>query len=106
MVVVRPLDVRVLRGIAHLQHGHILSVVSLLHIHVVPFALKGQDYITVPKIQEGHIEEMLLVMRQGRVVERLSHINRYIMLIINYAYASYSVLDYMSLNHFTLSGRC
>lgn len=63
MVVVGPLDVRVLEGIAHLQHGHVLRAVSLLHVHVVAFALEGQDHVTVPKRPEGHAENTLLVMR-------------------------------------------
>lgn len=49
MVVVGALEVRVLGGVAYLQHGHILSVVGLLHVHVVTFALEGQDHITGPK---------------------------------------------------------
>lgn len=49
MVVVGALEVRVLGGVAYLQHGHILSVVGLLHVHVVAFALEGQDHITGPR---------------------------------------------------------
>lgn len=49
MVVVGALEVRVLGGVAYLQHGHILSVVDLLHVHVVAFALEGQDHITGPR---------------------------------------------------------
>lgn len=46
MVVFGPLDVGVLGGVTHLQHGHILRGVCLLHVHVVPFTtLKGQDHI-------------------------------------------------------------
>lgn len=56
VVIVRPLDVRVLMGVAHLQHGHILSV-SLLHIHVVSFALEGQDHITVCKDDTDTMEK-------------------------------------------------
>lgn len=47
VVVVRTLDVGVLGGVAHLQHGDILGVVGLLHIHVVAFALEGEDHIAV-----------------------------------------------------------
>lgn len=52
MVVVRALEVRVLGGIAYLQHGHVLSVVDLLHVHVVAFAFEGQDHITGRQGQE------------------------------------------------------
>lgn len=52
VVVVRALEVRVLGGVAYLQHGHVLSVVGLLHVHVVAFALEGQDHITRRQGQE------------------------------------------------------
>lgn len=59
MVVVGTLDVRVLGGVAHLQHGDILGVVGLLHIHVVAFSLEGEDHVAVKR--EG---------RPGRSVAR------------------------------------
>lgn len=46
------MEVRVLGGVAYLQHGHVLSVVRLLHVHVVAFALEGQDHITRRQGQE------------------------------------------------------
>lgn len=53
MVVVGTLDVCVLGGVAHLQHGDILGVVGLLHIHVVTFALEGEDHVAVGRDGRG-----------------------------------------------------
>lgn len=60
MVVVGALEVGVLGGVADLQHGHVLGGVSLLHVHVVAFALEGQDHITGRQGQERRrFSEML-----------------------------------------------
>lgn len=62
MVVVRALEVGVLGGVAYLQHGHVLSVISLLHVHVVAFALEGQDHITVER-RTGETEVLRDVLK-------------------------------------------
>lgn len=64
VVVVGTLDVGVLGGVAHLQHWDILGVVGLLHVHVVAFALEGQDHVAVGR--DGEKEKLSVARARAR----------------------------------------